>query len=48
MEILNACGLIIVENGSDEVCHFCDTRGIKRELTSPHTPAQNGVAERMN
>ena len=27
---------------------FCDTKGIKRELTAPYTPPQNGVAERMN
>ena len=27
---------------------FCDTKGIKRELTAPYTPPQNGVVERMN
>ena len=27
---------------------FCDTKGIKRELTAPYTPPQNGVAKRMN
>ena len=27
---------------------FCAKRGIKRQLTTLYTPAQNGVAERMN
>ena len=27
---------------------FCDAKGIKRELTTPYNPPQNGVAERMN
>ena len=27
---------------------FCDLKGIKRELTTPYNPPQNGVAERMN
>ena len=27
---------------------FCDTKGIKRELTAPYTPSQNGVAKCMN
>ena len=27
---------------------FCDTKGIKRELTAPYNPPQNGVSERMN
>ena len=27
---------------------FCDAKGIKRELTAPYNPPQNGVAERMN
>ena len=27
---------------------MCDQKGIKRELTAPYNPPQNGVAERMN
>ncbi|MCO5591201.1 hypothetical protein L7F22_045182 [Adiantum nelumboides] len=27
---------------------FCATKGIKRELTAPFNPSQNGVAERLN
>ena len=27
---------------------FCDQKGIKRELTAPYNPPQNGVADRMN
>ena len=27
---------------------FCDEQGIKRQLTAPYTPEQNGVAERKN
>ena len=27
---------------------FCDAEGIKRELTTPYNPPQNGVSERMN
>ena len=27
---------------------FCALEGIKRELTTPHNPQQNGVAERKN
>ena len=27
---------------------LCDDRGIKRQLTAPYTPPQNGLAERMN
>ncbi|KAI3788698.1 hypothetical protein L2E82_01471 [Cichorium intybus] len=33
---------------SIEFDDFCDEHGIKRELTAPHTPEQNGVAERKN
>ena len=40
------------DNGEEYVSHefknFCEMRGIKRELTAPGNPAQNGVAERMN
>ena len=27
---------------------YCDAKGIKRELTTPYTPSQNGTAERLN
>ena len=33
---------------SKEFADFCAEKGIKREFTAPYTPAQNGVAERMN
>ena len=33
---------------SNEFNHFCETNGIRRELTAPYTPEQNGVAERKN
>jgi len=33
---------------SGEFTTFCKERGIKRQLTNPHTPQQNGVAERKN
>ena len=40
------------DNGGEYVSKlfqdFCDTKGIKRELTVPYTPPQNGVAEQMN
>ena len=40
------------DNGGEYVNHtfhfFCDSKGIKRELTTPYNPPQNGVAERMN
>ena len=40
------------DNGGEYVSHafeqFCDDRGIKRQLTAPYTPPQNGLAERMN
>ena len=45
---LNACGLIMVENMSLMSFSIFVTRGIKRELTTPHIPTQNGVAERLN
>ncbi|KAJ0865267.1 putative RNA-directed DNA polymerase [Helianthus annuus] len=33
---------------STEFNSFCDEHGIKRHLTAPYTPEQNGVAERKN
>ncbi|GJR53952.1 retrovirus-related pol polyprotein from transposon TNT 1-94 [Tanacetum coccineum] len=33
---------------SKEFVAFCDDHGIKRELTAPYSPDQNGVAERKN
>ena len=31
---------------SQQFKDFCTTEGIKRELTTPHNPQQNGVSER--
>ena len=33
---------------SKEFDAFCDSKGIKREITAPYNPPQNGTAERMN
>jgi len=33
---------------SQEFKDFCAVEGIKRELTTPHNPQQNGVVERKN
>ena len=33
---------------SDEMTCYCMKHGIRRQLTAPHTPQQNGVAERKN
>ena len=33
---------------SNEFKKFCKEVGIKRELTSPYNPQQNGVVERKN
>ena len=33
---------------SKEFIEYCEEAGIKRELTAPYTPEQNGVAERKN
>lgn len=33
---------------SQEFISFCDDSGIKRHLTAPYTPQQNGVVERRN
>ena len=40
------------DNGGEYIskafADFCDSKGIKQELTTPYNPSQNGVAERMN
>ena len=36
------------EYTSKEFEYFCKDAGIKRELTNPYNPQQNGVAERKN
>ena len=37
------------DNGGEYVSgSFCESKGIRRELTAPFTPAQNGIAERIN
>lgn len=36
------------ESLSNEFIIFCEEQGIRRELTAPYTPEQNGVAERKN
>ena len=33
---------------SDEFVKFCRERGIRREYTTPYSPEQNEIAERMN
>jgi transposase InsO family protein len=37
-----------VEYTSKEFIKFCKDSGIKRELTTPYNPQQNGVVERKN
>lgn len=34
------------EHNSHEFANFCETHGIKRQLTIAYTPQQNGVCER--
>jgi transposase InsO family protein len=36
------------ENTPQEFVNFCKDAKIKRELTTPYNPQQNGVAERKN
>lgn len=40
------------DNGGEYISHafnaFCEGKGIKRELTAPYNPPQNGVAKRTN
>ena len=38
----------MVENTLQKFEAFCKEAGIKRELTTPYNPQQNGVAERKN
>ena len=33
---------------SKEFEEFCNDKGIKRQISAPRTPSQNGIAERMN
>src|SRR5271156_2193818 len=33
---------------SDEFTKFCNEHGIKRQVSAPRTPQQNGIAERRN
>jgi len=33
---------------SNEFFQFCKKNGIRRHLTSPYTPQQNGIEERKN
>ncbi|CAL5333116.1 unnamed protein product [Camellia sinensis] len=36
------------EYNSHEFANFCETHGIKRQLTAAYTPLQNGICERKN
>ena len=36
------------EYTSNEFLEYCSSEGIKKEHIVPHTPQQNGVAERKN
>ena len=55
-EVTNKCGHSIgtlrTDNGGEYLSKkfqdFLESKGITHELTMPHTPEQNGVAERMN
>jgi len=50
----SSCNIITLrtDNGgnfcSSAFSNFCDTHGIKRQLTTPYTPPQNSVVERCN
>ena len=47
-----AIGTLRTDNGSEylstELQNYLKEKGIRHELTVPHSPQQNGVAERMN
>ncbi|GKB26599.1 retrovirus-related pol polyprotein from transposon TNT 1-94, partial [Tanacetum coccineum] len=47
------CSSVLRTDNGGEFCSkvfdtFCEHQGIHRELTSPYTPEQNGIAERKN
>ena len=51
-EVGKAIGTLRTDNGgeylSTEFQNYLRVKGIRHELTVPHSPQQNGVAERMN
>ena len=51
-EVGKAIGTLRTDNGgeylSTEFQNYLKVKGIRHELTVPHSPQQNGVAERMN
>ena len=51
-DVGKAIGTLRADNGSEylstELKNYLKEKGIRHELTVPHSPQQNGVAERMN
>ena len=51
-DVCKAIGTLRTDNGgeylSTELQNYLKKKGIRHELTVPHSPQQNGVAERMN
>ena len=51
-DVCKAIGTLRTDNGgeylSTELQNYLKEKGIRHELTVPHSPQQNGVAERMN
>ena len=51
-EVGKAIGTLRTDNGGEylftEFQNYLKVKGIRHELTVPHSPQQNGVAERMN